>query len=142
MKMKKALLTSIAVLLLATGTVHATAAELPEAITNENWRTCWDENGEDIGADDDRTIFAPDNGAECEDRGWPIYVRETGYSAPGYGVCKFDKIEEPTPNVYRVHASCEIHWSRGKEHGTDFRTENFELEIIDGHLVWTHLSEG
>jgi hypothetical protein len=120
----------------------APAAELPEEMINEAWRTCLKTeqgNGDD---DEGPEIYAPDNGAECRFRGWPIYLRETGYSAPGSGVCEFDKIEKTAPNAYRVHANCEIHWSQDNKHGTDFRTENFELEIIDGHLVITEIPEG
>jgi hypothetical protein len=54
----------------------APAAELPEEMINEVWRTCLKTeqgNGDD---DEGPEIYAPDNGAECRFRGWPIYLWE------------------------------------------------------------------
>jgi hypothetical protein len=80
--------------------------------------------------------------AECQERGWPIYLGAIGYSAPGKGVCEFDKMEKTARNTYRVHANCEIRWWQGNKHGIDFRSENLELEIINGRLVITEIPEG
>jgi hypothetical protein len=89
------------------------------------------ENNDD---NDPREIFAPNNGRECKHAGFALYLWDTGYSGPGRGICNFEKIEK-VGNAYQVYAKCD----RGHDFWT---TENLELEIIDGHLVVTYLSEG
>jgi hypothetical protein len=126
-------------------TVSANAAELPDEMVNEDWRQCLvNEHGDTVPDDEEgRDVYAPNNAQECLESGAPFHLGPTGYGAPGMGNCEFDKIEKTPTNAYRVHASCELHWSKGNgEHGVDFRTENLELEIIDGQLVVTYLSEG
>jgi Bacterial SH3 domain len=123
----------------------ANAAELPDEMVNEHWRQCLvNEHGDTVPDDEEgRTVYAPHNAQECREVAGGFFLWKTGYSGEGMGVCEFDKIEKIRTNAYRVHASCELHWSKGNgEHGVDFRTENLELEIIDGQLVVTYLSEG
>src|SRR5262249_9822919 len=88
----------------------------------------------DDNGDDGRTVYAPNNGAECEFTGWAIHLGDTGYGAPGEGNCEFDKIEQIGPMAYRIHPNCELRWSFDGKCGIDYRTENFELEIVDGYL--------
>jgi hypothetical protein len=130
------LLLCTATILALIGSAHA--VELPDEMVNENWRACNTDNDDD----EDRDIYWPNNAKGCLDVGSLIDLGPTGYGAPGMGNCEFDKIEKIRTNAYRVHANCKIHWSQGNEHGTWFRTENLELEIIDGQLVVTRLSEG
>ena len=133
MAVKKLLLTGIAALFLATGAAHAAEVKgLPDELTLPSWRTCeeFPENNDD---NDPREIFAPNNGRECKDAGFALYLFETGSSGPGRGNCDFEKIEK-VGNAYRVYAKC--------DKGVSSWIENLELEIIDGYLVVTHLSEG
>jgi hypothetical protein len=126
-------------------TVSANAAELPDEMVNEDWRQCLvNEHGDTVPDDEEgRNVYAPNNARGCLESGGPFHLGPTGYGAPGMGGCEFDKIEKTATNAYRVHANCELHWSLGNnKHGIDFRTENLELEIIDGNLVVTYLSEG
>jgi len=118
----------------------APAAELPEEMVSENWRICLKSADGAEEEDENPEVYAPNKGAECEIRGWAFYLWETGYSVAGRGRCEFDKLEK-VGNAYRVRANCELRRSMGKEWHTDLRTENFELELVDGHLV-TDLSEG
>jgi hypothetical protein len=108
--------------------------ELPDEFTWTTWRTCeeFPENSDD---DSVREIFAPNNGAGCERAGFALYLEKAGYSGPGRGGCDFEKIEK-VGNAYQVYATCNI----GLRYTE--RTENLELEIIDGYLVVTYLSEG
>jgi hypothetical protein len=135
LNMTKLLLTGIAALFLATGTAHAIEVKgLPEEFTWGTWRTCeeFPENNDD---DSPREIFAPDNGRGCERAGFALYLSATGYSGPGRGGCNFEKIDK-IGNAYQVYANCNI----GNPYSA--RTENLELEIINGYLVVTYLSEG
>jgi hypothetical protein len=143
--MKKALLAGVAALsvlmVMRPAPAQMLVRQLPAEMVDQNWRTC---DGDPINEDDNdpRTVYAPDNGAECEVRGWAIHLGDTGYGAPGEGNCEFDKIEQIAPMAFRIHANCHVHWSQGNERGTHYRTENFDLEIIDGHLIKTNLGEG
>jgi hypothetical protein len=131
--MRKLLLSGIATLFLAAGTAHAIEVKgLPDELTFGTWRTCeeFPENNDD---NDPREIFAPDNGRGCKQAGFALYLWDTGSSGPGRGNCDFEKIER-IGNVYQVYAKC--------NKGQSDWTETLELEIIDGYLVVTHLSEG
>ena len=131
--MTRFFIAGIAALFLATGTAHAAEVKgLPDELTSTTWRAC-EEFPENHDDNDPREIFAPNNGRECKDAGFALYLWDTGSSGPGRGNCNFEKIEK-VRNAYRVYAKC--------EKGQDPWTENLELEIIDGYLVVTHLSEG
>ena len=130
--MTRLLLCTAAILALTTS---ALAVELPTEMVNENWRIC---NEDDVNQTQD--IYAPNNARECPNAGWAIYLWKTGYSVAGRGSCEFDKIEKTATGAYQVHANCKINWSQGNKHGTDFRTENLKLEIINRQLVITTLS--
>jgi len=132
--MKKMFLAGIAALFLATGIAHTAEVKgLPDELAWGTWRTCQEfpENNDD----GPREIFAPNNGRECKDAGFALYLWEAGYSGPGRGICNFEKIEK-IGNAYQVYANCNI----GSPYSA--RTEHLELEIIDGYLVVTCLSEG
>jgi hypothetical protein len=121
-------------------TVSANAAELADEMVNEDWRQCLvNEHGDAVPDDEEgRDVYAPNNARGCLERGGPFHLGPTGYSAPGMGGCEFDKIEKTIGYM----PIAEYHGRQVTSMATHFRTENLELEIIDGNLVVTYLSEG
>jgi hypothetical protein len=143
MQQKKNLITTCLVLLVASYqspqriSAAEHAATLPKAMTDENWRTCMDDDGETTSEEENTEIYSPNDGAECGDRrGWifQFYSDDEGYTTGGATMCFFDKIEQITSTIYRTHAQC--------KHGPDRWTAHQELEIIDGRLVIREIPEG
>jgi hypothetical protein len=141
-----ALLSGIAVLLLATGTAHAQhgcyyeycsfagpcrqvckveekKVELPDAFV-DSW------NPENLGSGSEFMVRCGPEGP-CND--WKIDIEKNSYVTPR-GECIFDRIERAGRNRYLTHAIC--------EDGEEKSTENVEFELIDDKLKITWLPEG
>jgi len=146
----KSLLTGVAALLLATGTVHAGDAlisgqeqgscgpykeppsrgQLPEAILGD-W--CSKE-----GSFDTQVIYT--RGIDCEDPVGNITIQKDGYKEP-WSDCKFDKIAQSTPSVYLVHVRCEaLSEGDGTPNGHIY-SENLEIRMDGQNMIWRWLSE-
>jgi hypothetical protein len=120
--------------------IRPAPAEIVDGLPDEmigTWLQCKEtENQEIFIRVEDYWAKQPND--ECSEGG-TVHFWQTGNSGSGRGYCEFDKIEKMTSSVYRVHAVC--HGQSGIPE-TEHWTEHFELEIIDGFLVATDVSEG
>jgi hypothetical protein len=118
--MKKALLTGIAALFLATGTAHATE-RLPEVMLG-HW--CWVEGGDEQNWTQQIFARVPPEGCHGGDN--LIRIDQNGIEDEGS--CTFGKIEQSGPNAFLIYTYCD-----------DDTNGSTSFEIIDGKLVITAL---
>jgi len=126
--MKKALLTGIAALLLATGAAHATV-QLPEAMLGD-----WCSSDKST---DNRSVFfradkCPNNPEE------DITVLVDGYETM-WANCTFEKLEQ-NGDVYQGRSFCKYDKERAGDLGDYVAVQDFELDV-DGQLIVTDVSE-
>src|SRR5262245_27148359 len=135
--MTRFFIAGIAALFLATGTAHAEIVEgLPDEMTG-SYDLCYETEHQEIFIRriQGRGAALP---SDCNSGGG-VHFCETGNSGSGRGYGEYDRIEKIASGIYRTHAVC---------HGQSGIPENViwtvytELEIIDGHLVATDVSEG
>ena len=140
--MKKLLLTNIAALFLATGTVHAQSSKLPNEIMGE-W--CFDKFVDD--EDDVSHYWREEEAPSCDDV--LILNRQELLSGTLSLQChqqtaNLINIEVADPGTYRIRANCEEHWKFSDGHPDEIEhfQKYFEIQIFEKQLLVADVSEG